>query len=1332
MDHSISTNAIRSTIRLSSNIEKLVYIGSPPTVLAFLENGHIAAYEETSSGLHLSHQRAILGADRSVVLAHGALFGNLALFCKADSPSVWCLPIRAGERLPDPFKLRSDIEGDQENVNFFDGTVAKIRGKVTAKQTSRVSPVLALASHPALPLVAAAYRNGIIRVWDVNRKEQRSHFDVQLLLSEAIVAIAFHPSHPVVVACTTHGRIISFVIKQTAFKRTEEPDLATSKTRVRKRRFRAMCFSHSNPSYLLLLTASRRIITRVVNRAGVLLLSSRFPKSSRPLALRDGAILTSEFISQFDDFEDESTVGGDIASLTFDPVFGLMACSLDNSGNVYIFQRMVDGFPSLRSPVSTGLDLPLSDVEGQKFTGPVNVNAESLVVFDNTLFVYTLGTESFKKICRLPAGDIRSVKTARDECGYCVGALIFYYGDDAIDSTEYSDPKEPAQFVICTKLKSGDDWNVSEPSEGRSGCFLNLDGKHDRLMVVSESGQTVSLSPFACISAITGQAPRPSSGVQRFKLENGRATNVFRAPFASWLSVLYHDTMGKRVSVSKNAFDGYNASKDLSQLYDMDAQTAMALQGNETVLDIRWQRLPGGSPSKDEYLGAIMTEQRIYFVRHVLQPISQFEFNSISRIVVPFAAPSLTWVGQSVMLLFGNSLFSISVDGHSDLVAGLSNGEYATCIVATLADRLLYAAPNFSGKTGSVCVRSRPFGGVSGSLRGMLSLVRSGRGDAQQNGTLVSKIMEQHDVSQGSSGLVNCLASKQMSAMSYMIVMSPSGKFVMSSVRRALFLARMGDIRGALTVAEDEYARLPSGREFHHGTELFRLVQRILNIAFIIGDYETCGRCSTLLGRRGTVLAFIEGEGGLEALQSVMDQARSSGDNMLLGKLKLLVDRSAKSSVASEIGAVPSRREVYAIREAIASMQGGTITLGSTDRRDMFIFVVSEPAEEGKTTSAASINSVKLALAGVNTINERLEMLRCSAKAYSADASSGGDNMDYDTFVDEGDDGRAHQTSAPPLGSEVDKRVADSSEEDIADGKGGEYAGQFSKHRKDEHVHNQSARPIAGMLPVASGQLTHMTMEGVIDTERKLEQHTVLSKAGVGQAAESMHELANAQRLLRQTGNADPEVKANDLLLRACEKLRENRHESAQKDIENAIRAIARGVERGVPVTASLLTPFIHYRFACRLRDAMVAIAESEHATQMAGLKTYLQLSTMETNLMLKNVDRIDALVRTGDANMRLGNFGTASQALRLIKDIGVPENIREKLRQRFAVCQSHQFVDAVQMPPQNICYRSLKAIAVGIRTFGCSVCVAVFAGDSGVVIGTACEYCRMGQIIMR
>ena len=107
---------------------------------------------------------------------------------------------------------------------------------MTTNAKVRLSPVIAITSHSTLTLVAAAYRNGIIRIWDIDRREQRTHLDCQLLVAEQIVSILFPPKFQVLVPCTTLGRILSFPISANVYKRGHEPALPTSKTCDRKRR----------------------------------------------------------------------------------------------------------------------------------------------------------------------------------------------------------------------------------------------------------------------------------------------------------------------------------------------------------------------------------------------------------------------------------------------------------------------------------------------------------------------------------------------------------------------------------------------------------------------------------------------------------------------------------------------------------------------------------------------------------------------------------------------------------------------------------------------------------------------------------------------------------------------------------------------------------------------------------------------------------------------------------------------------------------------------------------------------------------------------------------
>ena len=164
--------------------------------------------------------------------------------------------------------------------------------------------------------------------------------------------------------------------------------------------------------------------------------------------------------------------------------------------------------------------------------------------------------------------------------------------------------------------------------EGRSGCFLNRPGKHDRVLVISPSGITVTISSFASTTSPSAASIR---GVQRIKLSSGRAGRVFRAPFAGWSAVIYHDVRGKRLTVSQNTFSTGNingqriSNEQIMSAYAMDNSTALEIQDDESVLDVRWQHITKYSRRDDDYLGAILTDKRIYIVRQVLQLLSSFD-----------------------------------------------------------------------------------------------------------------------------------------------------------------------------------------------------------------------------------------------------------------------------------------------------------------------------------------------------------------------------------------------------------------------------------------------------------------------------------------------------------------------------------------------------------------------------------------------------------------------------------------------------------------------------------------------------------------------------------
>lgn len=1344
IDHSTPTNAINTIVHTPSKVDKLEYVANPPVVLAFLDDGQVAVYHESSTGLTLASSHAITTDSRPVSLTHGAQFGNFAVFCKADSPSVWCLPVSSPPSAP--FKLRSDLGGDQQNASIIDGTLARLRNKVSTKAKSRPSAVIALTSHSTMPLVAAAYRNGIIRVWDIERRDQRTHLDAQLLMAEHIVEILFHPKFHVLVACTNLGRIISFLISATVYKHGDEPALPTSKTRDRKRRFRAMCFTHSDPSNLILLTATKRLIVRNISRRGLILASPRFPRASRPLNVQDGAILEYQHPSSLanDEFEQENPVSmkdGFPASIKADPIFGLIACSLDKSGSIYMFQPSIDKLPVLFTPLSPSLDLQLSASASDEFLGEVDVDTESLFVHRNTLFSYSLGSERINKLCRLPAGDVQSIDIARDSNGYSVAALVFYHGEDMSEANDFAETEESTRYVLCTRRGENDYWNVSEPVEGRSGCFLNRPGKHDRILIVSSAGTTVSIASFMSSASPSSGAAR--RGVQRFKLPSGRSGRVFRAPFAGWTAVTYHDIRGKRVAISKNTFgsSGNNSPEEVMSSYSMDDSTALQLHDNETVVDVRWQQITKYSKRDDDFLGVILTDKRIYIVHHVLQLLCTFDFQTVSRMIVPFALPSISWNGPSVMLLYGNSLISVSIDGTYDVIAGLSHSECASSIVACLADRVVYATPSFGGKIGAVCVRSRPYSALSPASCGILALLNNKRSNVNDSNAIVKRVFENHDVSQGSFTLANTLKSKGLSAIAYVMTVSKQGKHSLSPIKRALFLCHMGDIRGALAVAENEYTKLENANLFHHGTELYRLFQRILNVSLIIGDFEVARRCSQLIGRRGTLSSFIEAEGGYDALRAVIDVVRrKAGNPVIMNKLRLIYERSANSSVATLSSVIPSTQDVQALRQAIASGIVNQASFGSSDKRPMFIKVVTpQEGNSGKLT-APIVNRIALEHHLPQSVTERLEILRDESVSFEADIESSSAAHEYAEFVEDG----PRVAAQIPMINAVDESSATaaggtgiSAQQNVVDSSDDEGDDQFvSNARQQTKPDNDLEKPdFEGLLPVGQGQLSQATMKGAVDTEAKLEQQRIESHAFVQQATQSMKDLAIAQKQI-QPSELDPTGKARDLIERASEKLRENKIKPALHHINQGIRLVERCItQRSYTLNNAIVVQLVQYRFACKLNAAMDEIADSEHASSVPGRLTYVQLASTCSNLTsLLPADRVNALVKTVDVYLTLSNFGLAAQAMKLIKQLGVPEGEgnREELRKRYAACQARGFSDSTPIPRRITCFSSLRAIVPGTPMLGCPVCGAVYGIDAGIKLGTSCEYCRLGRIIMR
>lgn len=1315
IDQSTSSNALHAVIRLSSHIERLVYVGGSGTFLAFLENGSVSSYTEHTSGLRFVEERRIGGAERTVVLAEGAKFGRFALFAKVDSPSLWCLPVADGGAMGEPYKLRSDIEGDQDNVNFVGGMMAKVRGKVATKAKNRVCPIAAVATHPTLSFVAAAYTNGYVRVWDIGKKEQRSHFDVQLLMGEKVIDIAMDPSMAVVVVCTNQGRILSFLITSALYKRGDEAALPTSKTKIRKRRFQAMCFLPGSPSYLLLLTASKRILVRRLDKSGMVVNSSRYPKASRTLSATQDAVISNAQSAALE--HRVETSGADDASvpLLCEPAFGLIATILDNTGNVYVFQPRQDGLPAIRKPITCGLDTGFSLQAGNSYKGPVLVNADALIVQRGSLLSYELGSEQARTLCRLPPGDAHRIEVARDEYGYCIAALIFYTGDDEVQATYgYSESEPTSRYVLCTKSRQAEPWNASEPGEGRSGCFLNAPGQHDQIMILGIDGSMASVLSFVgSQQQETGRQVSRNRGVQRFKLGGKRALKVFRTPFASWTAVLYHDPDGKRLCISKNAFmPPQEKQVNIASEFEMDEGTSFSLFGKEVVIDVRWQRLP--TNPEEHYIGAIMTDKRIYFVRDVLHQLSVFEFQRVERIVVPFAPPSFSWMGPSVLMLFGNSLLSVTLDGRSDLIAGVSHGENVTALIATLPDKVVFARPSPTHALNSISISARPYSALSGLVRGMLSLPVSRDRNSSHYVEKVQHILQSQDVSQGSLELTKALIRHELAPIAYLLAVSDQGKHSMPPLRRAAFLGQIGDIRGALAIAESEYARLPDADSFHDGTELYRLLQRILNLSFATRVFGVGKRCSTLLGRKGTFSAFVDMEGGYAAIRSIAEHARVSGNHGITEVLGPLIEKSAKSSVATDSAVIPSQREIDNIGRAIQAVNMQSLPLGTEDKCQVFMNTAPGKDDNGEPLQ---VSRFEIPSASPTQISERLELFsqEISVELITSDEEAynqlSGDMEAIDMNV--------AGTPIVPSETHIEESVAPTTT--LPD---------------DEDLFNTASRAqsesVSGAGTQTDAEISQAVKERARETQRLLAQQRQVTSAVIVQGKAQTHELLELQRNAPPTGRAIPSLRAREMLERGLLKLDEGRLPSAGKELDSALRTIHRGQQRGdEKLPAELIHELVYYKLFLKMRGALDKIRTSEHSNTSSGRATYLQLATAATSIPLRPAHRVAALMTATDANILVGNFGTAAHAMRAIKDLGVPtEEMRGSLRDKYAACTARRFVNAAPQGVSRVCFHSLRSIGA-VRELRCLVCPARFLTDVGVSVGSECSSCTIGSVML-
>ena len=1261
----ISNGAISSRLRTSSPVQRVVHVGRSNAFLFFLTDGTIASYVERPHGLELTGTASHDG-DRDVVCAEGSETGSIAGFSKSDSPSVWCVHLDGQGGIREVFKLRGDVEGGQESGA---GVLAKMRGKV-ARQFNIVS----VAVHPNMPIIAAAYENGIARVWDANRKQQRTHFDAQLLIGEKITGMSLHPDGDVLVLCTSQGRMISFRLQNAAFKRGAEPTLATSKMREKSRSFVNCTFVGRHPAYIAVLTRTRRLLLRRVNENGVLLRSSRHVTASRPLPVTQGAI-PADAVAASRKVQKSMDTDGSRVTMKYYASFGLLAFTYESTGPIYLYQRRVDRMPFIARPVCSGIDSKFTEASALK--KPFYVSSDALFVQNGAMYSYTLGKEVTTRLCSLPDGDVRYIRVARDELGFAIAALVFMYIDDEIDSvSDRPDASSFAKYVLCTKISGNVEWTVSEPNDGRSGCFLNADGHHDQVLIIANTGHAASLYSFA---PRKNRSTTVSRGVRRMRLGADRVETVWPSPFCNWMSVVYFDALKKRLSVSRNTFRRCsNRASPEERLdiaendngYAMEPETDLKLRSKEIVLDVRWQYRWGGRDGPKWY-GAVLTNLGVYFFQDVLLVISRLDFVTLERSIVDFSLPSILWLGPSVSILFGSALYSVSMDGQADLVAGLSNGDNAAIQLAALPDRLVYAKP--TGFSGVVSVSSRPYSIMSILIRSALAVPwNNGPHDAVDE---ISEHLRTKDASQGSEELIETLIRNKLMPIAYLVCVSDQGRHIVPPLKRSSFLARIGDIRGALDVVENEYASLPDSKAFHSGTELHRLAQKIMNMSIVCGDFVVAKRCSALLGRRGTFEAFVDTEGGYPALKTIMDLANRTGNAGIANALRPLAVKSEQSCIASDASRFPSTKEMRNTRRAIENLDVRAVALGTEDKV--------------KVAVKSSEGDVVLDNLGVFVAMDRLQVLADDAvvilkSSDDADVSSGIEN----TLT---------------MGTETEREMETAVNGDVA-----------------AVVPSEQNAAVAGLVGGIPARVNVVYNDPEASNTKKAKN-----------SGEEDYRVPAANYLrsgMSKVDNMQYESALEDFEagIKALGKYVKRLGVSAEQ-VPNVLEK----------ATRNGLGKLVGYRMAMKLWMAMEEIKASEHATTIGGKMTIAQLATAMAFVHgFHQRHAIGALNLACDANMEVGNYSTAARCLVQIRQLAkrdeVSEGVKQVLRAKYARCQQFGLRDGNGAFVWTLCWDSLRVIQTGERVLFCNVCPARFTLVTGFRAGDSCTCCRVGVLLMQ
>jgi len=636
--------------------------------------------------------------------------------------------------------------------------------------------------------------------------------------------------------------------------------------------------------YLLLLTALHRVVVRIVTPDGRIEKSALYPGPTAALLPAAAEREPDAVVGKKARVDEPAVICAAAGTNAIAVQTGAVAESLS------VFVPFREGLIASRRAHARPHGFGFSKAAGMALEGPTETDPDAVFAAAGALFRHGLVDGDVTRLASLPAGDVLAVTdSARDASGALIAVILTMVVEGEDDLIAAAPGGSEGRYLLCTRRKEGEAWNVSEPQEGRDACFMGAVGASSKIAVVSASGKAVSVVAF-------GTGSTHSRGVQRYRLNDAVVRRAFWTPMGDGLALLYWDQAAKKMGLTRNARYHADGRTD----YELNSENVLEIEDNESVLDVQWSAIPTAGKAS-QYLGFVLTNLRLIMFKNLLQVSGTVRLETLYGVDVPFCLPQATWLGPCVGLFLGSALHTVTLDGLTDLLSTFSDTDGNGTLLRVLPDRAIYLRPPPRGAPFMLSVR--PLGTAQVLLRGILALPASGDASAYQNKIL--SVLTKRDASQLSHKALFELSGSGLTGVAHGLVSSSgSADMLRSSLTPdllALLYIELHDFRRALLVLEEEYSTLSDiERDFHSGTALFRAFQSLGNHAMIGQDYQVAQRCAKILGRKAFFSAFLDREAGYAAISSIARIAASKGHLALIKKLQPIVDAASRSSVAIE------------------------------------------------------------------------------------------------------------------------------------------------------------------------------------------------------------------------------------------------------------------------------------------------------------------------------------------------------------------------------------------------------------------------------------------------